>query len=364
MISFGSETDSTATATLERKPSRYRAQCPACRKRIEAGAWVIPMAGGGRRPRWRHEDCDAAALEAERGGSGSSIDNAALMELVAQTKAAEKRLAKLEAAAPKRVAIAIADLPEVEVDSAHVALVEVVELLANREPVFLPGPAGCGKSHLASQAAEVLALPFRSISCSAGMSEAQLLGRCIPRGTAGQFEFVATPFLECYETGGVFLFDELDAADPNVLLVVNSALANGFLDLPSRPENPRAKRHADFCCIAAANTYGRGADRLYCGRNQLDEATLDRFRIGTVPVDYDRDLEQQLWVLIAGGRHSHQLEWLWRTRDKVCDARLERIVSTRFILAAARAFARGKDWDYVLAKLTSGWRADEVAKLN
>ena len=30
------------------------------------------------------------------------------------------------------------------------------------------------------------------------------------------------------------------------------------------------------------------------GRNQLDESTLDRFRIGTVPMDYDESLERQL----------------------------------------------------------------------
>jgi hypothetical protein len=40
-----------------------------------------------------------------------------------------------------------------------------------------------------------------------------------------------------------------------------------------------------FVCIAAANTFGTGADRQYVGRNQLDESTLDRFRIGQIELD-------------------------------------------------------------------------------
>ena len=176
----------------------------------------------------------------------------------------------------------------------HPKFEEILQLAQARKHIFLPGPAGCGKSHLAGQVAEALGLKFGFISCSAGMSESQLLGRMVPAGEGGKFVFLGTQFLDCYENGGVFLFDEIDAADANVLLVINSALANGHLSVPNRHENPVAKRHPDFVCIAAANTFGRGADRQYVGRSELDESTLDRFRIGTVPMDYDERLERQL----------------------------------------------------------------------
>jgi cobaltochelatase CobS len=39
-----------------------------------------------------------------------------------------------------------------------------------------------------------------------------------------------------------------------------------------------------------ANTFGTGADRQYVGRNQLDESTLDRFRIGQIERDYDSEI--------------------------------------------------------------------------
>ncbi len=226
------------------------------------------------------------------------------------------------------------------------------------EHVFLPGPAGCGKSHLAHQIADALGLKFRFISCSAGMSESQLLGRMVPAGENGQFIYLGMGFLDCYENGGVFLFDELDAADSNVLLVVNSALANGELSVPSRHDNPIAKRHPDFVCIAAANTYGKGADRQYVGRNELDESTLDRFRMGTVPMDYDRGLEQKLCP------DTELLNRLWSYRERITENRLERIVSTRFHQRRPTGQSSGgRITNMWTPNCSRGWRADEVRKV-
>ncbi|MBA3482388.1 MAG: AAA family ATPase, partial [Pirellulales bacterium] len=290
----------------------------------------------------------------------AAIDTAALAQL--QSLAAE--VAELRAATPRRVIVERQGVPAVEITGAvHPAFEEVYELATARENVFLPGPAGCGKSHIAHQVADALGLRFGSISCSAGMSESQLLGRMVPQGKSGAFEFLGTQFLDCYENGGVFLFDEIDAADSNVLLVVNSALANGAMSVPSRPGKPVAKRHADFVCIAAANTYGRGADRIYCGRNPLDEATLDRFRLGTVDMGYDRALERQLWDALGNGADVAALETLWQYRERIESARLERVLSSRFIMQAAKALARGRDLDYVASKLFKGWRQDEVSKV-
>src|SRR5690606_18485555 len=122
---------------------------------------------------------------------------------------------------------------------------------------------------------ELPELLFGSVSCTAGMSESALTGRAIPDLTTGKVVFQSTDFVACYESGGVFLLDEIDAADPNVMLVVNSALAIGHMPLPNRTDAPSATRHDDTVIICAANTWGTGADRQYVGRNQLDAAFLD-----------------------------------------------------------------------------------------
>jgi cobaltochelatase CobS len=128
--------------------------------------------------------------------------------------------------------------------------------------------------------------------------------------------------------------------------------------VPSRHGNPVAKKHPDFICIAAANTYGRGADRQYVGRNELDESTLDRFRIGTVPMDYHEQLERQLCP-------DNALYMRLRLyRDRVQENRLERLVSTRFMMKAYRMKTQfGWSYERIDQQLFAGWRADEIAKV-
>lgn len=246
-------------------------------------------------------------------------------------------------------------IPTFDEEKEHVRkeFFKVVRLAELRLPIFLPGPTGCGKSHLAKQVAGYLKLPFGMISCSAGMSESAILGRRVP-GKDGGFVYEESLFVHIYENGGVFLFDEMDAADPNVLLVINSALSNDYLALPARSEKPIAYKHPNFICIAAANTFGRGADRLYVGRNQLDEATLDRFRMGTVPLDYDERLEKVLCP------DEELLRALHAIRDNITRAKIRRIVSTRFIADAYKARQAGFTITEIIGRLIESWTEDEV----
>ena len=240
---------------------------------------------------------------------------------------------------------------------AHAALPRCIRLAAARRHVLLVGPAGSGKTHLAEQVAKALGLPFAHISCSAGMSKGQLLGRLLPVGDGGKFEYVRSEFVRCYEEGGVFLFDEIDAADSNTLLVLNAALANGRMALSNRPENPVANKHPDFVCIAAANTFGTGADRQYVGRSQLDESTLDRFRIGQIEMDYDAEVEATLCPDDALRTR------LQGYRQAVQRNRMRRVVSSRFLRDAYVMKQAGDTDAEIDAALFAGWSADEVRKM-
>jgi hypothetical protein len=94
-----------------------------------------------------------------------------------------------------------------------------------------------------------------------------------------------TQFYKAFTTGGVFLLDELDASLPEVLTLLNNALANGSFSFPTG----RVKAHDNFYCIAAGNTHGTGADNEYSGRYQLDAASMDRFC--EIKVGYDKRIE-------------------------------------------------------------------------
>lgn len=221
--------------------------------------------------------------------------------------------------------------------------------------IMLVGPAGSGKTHLAGMVAQALNRPFASLSCTAGMSESQLQGWLIP-GEGGAFEYLPSDFVRMYEGGGVFLLDEVDAADSNTLLFINQALANGGFNLPIRKGATRVQRHPDFVCIAAANTFGTGATMTYSGRERLDESTLDRFRAGMVAIDYDAALEQ-------ANVDARLLEWGRKVRAGIQSARLQRVMSTRFLLDATRAIAAGETFDDMRETYFVGWKSDERAKV-
>lgn len=242
----------------------------------------------------------------------------------------------------------------------HEAFDHVLRLATQRQNILLVGPAGTGKTHLAAQIAEALGLAFAFISASAGMSEAALEGHLLPVGEAGRFDYCPSQFVNMYENGGVFLIDELDSADANLMTIINSALANGHMAVNKRFDSPVAKRHADFVCIAAANTFGHGANRTYAGRQQLDAATLDRFRSGVVFVDYDARIEEKTV-------EPSLLKWGRATRAKIESHGLRRIMSTRFLKNYSMMMAAyPAHYGLETAKDTyfADWSVDEKAKVS
>jgi MoxR-like ATPase len=223
--------------------------------------------------------------------------------------------------------------------------------------LMLVGPAGSGKTSLADNLAKDLGRPFASVSCSGGTTESAFIGRAVPNLTTGEVAHQTTEFLQRFEAGGVILVDEGDAADATVLLLLNAALANGWIPVPTRPDKPRAVRHADTVILMACNTYGNGADRQYTGRNQLDASTLDRFVGATFTVDYDRDLEARLTgdpALCAR---------VWEIRKAVESNKLRRIVGTRFLLSARRWTAAGDTAEAAIRKCLTGWTEQELSKV-
>jgi hypothetical protein len=180
------------------------------------------------------------------------------------------------------------------IDGEHKVLPYVLRLIAARIPVALIGPAGTGKTYLARSIARVLSAPFEQVSCAEGISTAWFAGRNMPEPVG----FVETGFLRTYRDGGVFLLDELDAADPNTTLLLNGSIAGDRFDNPVNDSiihraNPPEQEHPALF-VGALNTMGTGADNRHVGRNALDGALLDRFRMGRVRVGYDRALERKI----------------------------------------------------------------------
>ena len=165
----------------------------------------------------------------------------------------------------------------------HKQLNSLIAMVGAGLNVMITGMAGTGKTKSAQQVADALGLNFYCMSVGAQTSKSDLLGYMDAQGN-----YVDTMFRRAYENGGVFVMDEIDAGNANVLIVMNSALSNGVCAFPDK----MVAMHKDFHFIATANTYGNGADRTYVGRNQLDGATLDRF--ACIDWKIDEDLEEAL----------------------------------------------------------------------
>ena len=175
----------------------------------------------------------------------------------------------------------VVDGKAVKVDGVqHEKFETVLKFVANNEPVFLTGPAGSGKNVLCKQVAQALGLKF--YFTNAVTQEYKLTGFTDANGN-----YQATQFYKAFTEGGVFMLDEMDASIPEVLIILNAAIANRYFDFPAPIGYVEA--HPDFRVIAAGNTIGQGADFEYVGRNQLDAASLDRFAV--IEIDYSPTIE-------------------------------------------------------------------------
>jgi MoxR-like ATPase len=223
-------------------------------------------------------------------------------------------------------------------DTFHETLPLVIQHLTAGLHVFMPGPAGSGKSTIAMQAAEAMKMPFGSLSLGPTTPTSKLFGYMNATG-----EYVGTEFRRVYEGGGIFLVDEMDNGHPGLLAELNQALANPQAAFADR----MVDRHETFRMAATGNTFGRGPDRLFVGRNVLDAATLDRF--ATIEILIDERLERR--VASAWAKDDNRVEdwinYVQSVRRRVTDNRLAVVVSPRATIDGAKLLSIGVPWDTV-----------------
>jgi MoxR-like ATPase len=208
----------------------------------------------------------------------------------------------------------------------HFIFSDVLASITADVPVMLVGPAGSGKTHLCHSVADAMGLRFVPQSVTSQTTVSTLMGYMSADG-----HYISCPFRETYEKGGLYLLDEIDAGNPNVLTVLNSATSNGVCLFPDGVLVPR---HEDFRIIAGANTYGSGANRDYIGRNPMDGAMKDRFSIIDMP--YDEDLERALCP------DSDWCETVQRYRHAVAELTdIKHIISPRASINGAKLLAAG-----------------------
>lgn len=198
-------------------------------------------------------------------------------------------------------------------------------------PVYLAGPAGSGKNFTVEQIAKELGWDF--YFSNSIQQEYKLTGFIDAGG-----EFHETEFFKACTSGKdcVFFLDELDASVPEVLVLLNAAIANGYFEFPTGRVN-FDKVHF----VAAGNTVGSGADEMYTGRMVLDQATLDRFAI--IEFDYDYGVEYH----ITNG-NTDLIQFIHKMREISNLNGIRATYSYRCMSMVVKLEAKGKDLATIL----------------
>lgn len=230
---------------------------------------------------------------------------------------------------------------EFSLDDKHEQLPKMVTFLQLFKQAMIVGPSGSGKSTMAKQAADVMGLRYGAFSCNLEASKSELVGFANIDG------YVESSFLDFYEKGGVFLVDEYDSMSPSIAVVLNAAFdRTGMIAVPNRKGNTTAKKHKDFYCILAGNTWGSGSVE-YQGREMQDAAFLDRFKMCRIFIDYDPQLEKNI-----AGKH---YKFFTKVRNYITKKVDGENLSTRSIYDATMLLQNGFKEKDILTMMSEHW---------
>jgi cobaltochelatase CobS len=155
------------------------------------------------------------------------------------------------------------------------------------EHVYLYGPHGAGKSHAAEQIAKALDLPYYLYSGTPQSPKSDIVGYL-----DATRELARTPFLEAFEHGGLFCWEELDSTATSLHTLINIALSSKMMAFP----HGLIRQHKNFRMVACGNTDGSGANPAYPERRQFDQSFGDRFTY--IKWEYDEKLEDRICAAI------------------------------------------------------------------
>ena len=213
----------------------------------------------------------------------------------------------------------------------HYSYDDISMMIELNIPVFLAGPAGAGKNFTVEQIAKDIDYDF--FYTNSIQQEYKLTGFIDACGDFHDTEF----YKACVdEKDCIFFLDEIDASIPEVLVLINSAIANGYFEFPTGRVD---LKNVHF--VAAGNTVGTGADDMYTGRFVLDAATLDRFAI----IDFGYDTRVEMYV---SKNNDSLVEFIEDMRNQSEEKGIRATFSLRCIVNTEKLEAKGMDLKKIL----------------
>lgn len=151
----------------------------------------------------------------------------------------------------------------------------IVWFLTQKEPLYIYGYQGCGKSTCIKQLAARLNYPVFEITGHGRLEFADLVGHLSMEN--GSMTFQYGPLALAMRYGGICLINEIDLTSPEIAAGLNGILDGSPLCIAENG-GELIEPHPMFRFAATANTNGAGDDTgLFQGTQRQNAAFLDRF---------------------------------------------------------------------------------------
>ncbi len=204
---------------------------------------------------------------------------------------------------------------------------------AERMPMMLKGPTGCGKTRFVEYLAWKLGKPLITVTCHEDMTASDLVGRFLldAKGTVWH----DGPLTLAVRNGAICYLDEIVEARQDTTVVIH-ALTDERRILPLEKKNEVVRAHPDFHLVIS---YNPGYQSVL---KDLKESTKQRF--GAIEFDYPSDdLESEIVAHESGAerRVAATLVAIAKRSRNLKGHGLDEGASTRMLVHAAQLLARG-----------------------
>ncbi len=204
---------------------------------------------------------------------------------------------------------------------------------ANRLPVMLKGPTGCGKTRFVSHMAAQLGRKLYTVACHDDLTAADLIGRYLLKG--GDTVWVDGPLTRAVREGAICYLDEVVEARKDVAVILHP-LTDDRRILPIDRTGEELDAAPGFMLVVS---YNPGYQNIL---KTLKPSTRQRF----ISVEFDfpgPDLEVPV-VVRESGLKEDKVRQLVRLANKLRAMKgqdLEEGVSTRLVIYAATLIQNG-----------------------
>ncbi|MEJ8570051.1 CbbQ/NirQ/NorQ/GpvN family protein [Microbaculum marinum] len=213
----------------------------------------------------------------------------------------------------------------------EVALYEAA--YADRMPMMLKGPTGCGKTRFIEHMAWKLQRPLITVACHEDMTASDLVGRYLLDETGTVWH--DGPLTIAVRCGAICYLDEIVEARQDTTVVIHPLTDERRL-LPLEKKNELVRAHPDFQLVISYNPGYQSAIK------DLKESTKQRF--GAIDFDYpEKPLEAAIVAheaKIDTALAESLVDIAARSRN-LRGSGLDEGASTRMLIYAARLISRG-----------------------